>query len=60
MTDDGAEPQALRDVFSVLEHDGYLRRAGDRYQFVSTLLRDWWRSRFEIHFTPVARRHDRS
>lgn len=35
----------LNDVISVLEHDGYLHREAGGWRFVSTLYRDWWRSR---------------
>lgn len=36
----------LRDVFDVLEYDGYLEYRGDTYVFVSNLLKDWWKNRF--------------
>jgi uncharacterized protein len=36
----------LRFLLGVFEHDGYLKRAGDDYRFVSALLRDWWSPRF--------------
>lgn len=38
---DGAEEQ-LREVLNVLEHDCYIERRGDRLEFVSNLVRDWW------------------
>lgn len=36
----------LRFLLGVFEHDGYLKRAGENYVFLSHLLRDWWRHRF--------------
>ncbi len=47
---------AQRQVLEVLEHDGYLERTEDCYQFVSRLLRDWWKARYEFGYTPVAKR----
>lgn len=40
---------ALREVLDVLEHDGYLARSNDNkgWFFVSNLIRDWWKKRFE-------------
>ena len=37
---------AIGEVLHVLEHDGYLRKEGDGYRFVSGLLEDWWRARY--------------
>lgn len=50
-------PENLRDVFAVLEHDGYLALGPDgRRRFVSSLLRDWWKARFgEFHVAAAAR-----
>ncbi|MCB9764168.1 MAG: ATP-binding protein [Alphaproteobacteria bacterium] len=54
------EPQvgheALREVLSILEHDGYLRRELNEYRFISTLLRDWWLGRFGFTYIPVDER----
>ena len=36
----------IEDVLHVLEHDVYLARHDDGYQFVSGLLEDWWRTRY--------------
>ncbi len=44
---------SVADVLHVLCHDGYLYRQGDGYQFVSGLLKDWWRSRYGQHFVSV-------
>ena len=49
-------PDPVTDVLHVLEHDGYLERQGDDYQFVSDLLEDWWRVRHGRHFVPIAQR----
>jgi hypothetical protein len=48
--------EAQRQIIEVLEHDGYLARKGDCYRFVSRLLRDWWRARYEFGYTPVSKR----
>lgn len=44
---------ALKDILAVLEHDGYLERVQGGWRHVSRLLRDWWRARHELFFTPV-------
>lgn len=46
----------LRFLLGVFDHDGYLRRAGEAYVFVSLLLRDWWRNRFGFGYIPVNER----
>lgn len=46
----------LRNVLGILEHDGYLRPVEDGFCFVSTLVRDWWKGRFEFGFVPVSER----
>ena len=51
-----ADPVSIKDILSVLEHDGYLARQGANYRFVSGLLEDWWRARHGRHFVPIARR----
>ncbi len=48
--------QAQRQVLEVLEHDGYLERTENAYRFVSKLLRDWWKARYEFGYTPIAQR----
>ncbi len=55
---EGSTPdRALQDIFSVLEHDGYLERGPDgKRRFVSHLLRDWWRARFGEFYTPAYQR----
>lgn len=52
------EPQqALRTVMDVLQHDGYLKaNAPHGYQFVSNLVRDWWKRRFRLGYTPASER----
>ena len=44
---------AIEDVLYSLEHDGYLQRQADGYEFVSGLLEDWWRARHGRYFTPI-------
>jgi hypothetical protein len=48
--------EAQRQVLEILEHDGYLERTEKAYRFVSKLLRDWWKARYEFGYTPIARR----
>ena len=43
-------------ILWVLEHDGYLKQGPDAFQFISTLLRDWWKKRHGMFFVPVAER----
>ena len=53
---DEADRVPVSDVLLVLEHDGYLAKTPDGYRFVSGLVEDWWRSRFRMHFKPIADR----
>ena len=46
----------LRDVLGILEHDGYLKNRDGTYAFVSTLLKDWWKGRFQFAFIPASER----
>ena len=46
----------VSDVLRLLEHDGYLARTPDGYEFVSRLVGDWWRARFGMNFVPIGRR----
>jgi hypothetical protein len=49
-----APRHALRLVMGVLEHDGYLTSNGTKeYKFVSNLVRDWWKRRFQSGHTPA-------
>ncbi len=49
--------QALRVVMDVLSHDGYLKSdASQGYQFESNLVRDWWKRRFKLGYTPADER----
>jgi len=52
------EPTAdvQKEILWILEHDGYLTQAPEGYVFVSNLLRDWWRNRYQMFFTPVLKR----
>ena len=53
---DEADPVPIDDVLHLLEHDGYLVRDGDGYQFISGLLEDWWRARHGGNFVPIGKR----
>ena len=45
---------ALRTVMDVLRHDGYLRQRDDgSFEFVSRLVRDWWKRRNKTGFIPI-------
>lgn len=46
----------LQQIFGIFEHDGYLQKVGIEFRFVSRLLRDWWKARFEVCYTPVSQR----
>jgi len=48
--------EAQREILQVLEHDGYLKRSGDGFVFESKLLRDWWKNRHKVFFTPILKR----
>jgi hypothetical protein len=47
---------AQKEILWLLEHDGYLTQTADGYTFVSALLRDWWKNRYKMFFTPVQER----
>ena len=47
---------SLRDVLGILEHDGYLKSDKGTYTFLSLLLRDWWKGRFQFAFVPATER----
>lgn len=48
--------EALRDILEILQHDGYLRQEGDEFVFVSNLLKDWWKRRFDFGYIPISKR----
>ena len=43
---------SLRVTLGLLEHDGYLYRTGEGHRFLSGLLRDWWKARFQLTYRP--------
>lgn len=45
--------EAQQEIISVLEHDGYVIPSNDGYVFVSNLIRDWWKKRNALFYTPV-------
>jgi len=49
----------LRQILGIFEHDGYLRKVGGNYQFVSKLIKDWWKAHFGSFHIPVSMRGDR-
>jgi uncharacterized protein len=46
----------VREVLNILEHDGYLSKKNDTYQFVSKLVKDWWHARYNFGFVSAAQR----
>lgn len=56
---DRTTAEAEEEILRVLEHDGYLHSMPKGYSFVSTLVRDWWRMRYEMFFLPVLERKGR-
>ena len=48
--------EAERQILQVLEHDGYLERSRNEYVFVSRLIRDWWKNRYDAFYTPLQAR----
>ncbi len=55
----GPEGRAkAREVLDILTHDGYLQLKPKGYVFISHLLRDWWKGRFEFGFTVAAERKE--
>jgi hypothetical protein len=51
-----AAADETRNVIGILEHDGYLALTADGYAFESKLLRDWWKRRFGVGYTPALER----
>jgi len=47
---------ALREIIGILEHDGYLAKEKAEHVFVSTLVRDWWKARFDFKYVPAKKR----
>lgn len=54
--DQKEQGEALREIIEILEHDGYLDKKKDGHVFVSKLVRDWWKARFESQYTPASNR----
>ncbi len=54
--EDRSSKDILRDILEVLQHDGYLKQEGEFFDFVSNLLRDWWKAHFGFGYTPVSER----
>jgi hypothetical protein len=52
--------EAETEILGVLEHDGYVRATSEGYTFVSKLVRDWWKKRYSLFFTPVLKRRRNS
>ncbi len=48
--------EVLREILGIMEHDGYLRKVGNEYVFISNLVRDWWKAHFDFGYIPALRR----
>lgn len=48
--------EAQQEIIAVLEHDGYFAQGNGGYVFISNLIRDWWRKRNFLFYTPVLER----
>ena len=57
-TTEGSTLEIQRQILGVLEHDGYLTRGQHGYVFVSALLRDWWKRRYEELYVPISGRRE--
>lgn len=53
---ENGECLSIPELLYILEHDGYLEPAENGFRFVSRLLEDWWRTRHQEYFTPIAER----
>ena len=45
--------EVQQEILRVLEHDGYLTLKNNGYVFVSRLLRDWWKARYDFSYVPI-------
>ena len=48
--------EVQKEILEVLGHDGYLKHMPRGYVFVSRLLKDWWKNRYQHSYVPVAKR----
>lgn len=48
--------EAQQEIISVLEHDGYFVHGKGGYVFVSNLIKDWWKKRNLLFYTPILER----
>jgi hypothetical protein len=48
--------EALKEILGIFEHDGYLQKVGVEFRFISSWLRDWWRSHFSFSYIPSSER----
>jgi len=53
------DTERARPILDIFEHDGYLRRDGEDFVFVSRLVERWWRARFERGYVTAAKRRRR-
>lgn len=50
--------EVLRQILEIFEHDGYLKKAGQEFRFVSNWLQDWWKAHFRFTYIPVSARRN--
>lgn len=48
--------EAQQEIVDVLLHDGYIALGNGGYVFISNLIRDWWKKRNSLFYTPVLER----
>ncbi len=46
----------IREIIFVLEHDGYLESSSEGYIYISKLLCEWWKARYENFYTVIIER----
>ena len=60
LTEDHTSTRSLddmREILDVLIHDGYLELGADgRHRFVSRLVHQWWRQRYQLSYVPLSER----
>lgn len=52
----GNSGNLAREILNILEHDGYLKKHAEGYQFESKLLKDWWNARNGFYFVAASDR----
>lgn len=50
---------ALREIFDILIHDGYLEQKKGHYYFISSYIRDWWKKHIGYGHIPASKKENR-